>query len=116
MCLEVLEGVKEIGGFGVGYWPEQRDPWAIAPPIIVNKSTNTIGFTLQNGPIKEAGVNGCQVDTLIEAAKAIIEGLNSKYPCYENVRAIEGLKDALKALDDRKKSREARGVEGLSKG
>ena len=33
---------------------------------------------IQNGPIKENGVNGCQVDTIIEATKAIIEGLNKK--------------------------------------
>ena len=115
MCLEVLEGVKEIGGFKVDFWPEDRNHWSETAPIIINKNTNAICFILQNGPIKEVGVNGCQVDTLVEAAKAIIEGLNAKYPCYENVRAIEGLKDALKALDDRKKAREARGVEGLSK-
>ena len=114
MCLETLEGVTEIGGFKVGYWPEQRDPWAEAPPIVVNKSLNTIGFTLQNGPIKEVGVNGCQIDTIIEAAKIIIERLNQKFPCYENVRAMEGLGDALKALADRKAKREARGVEGRS--
>jgi len=112
MCLETLEGVTEIGGFKVGHWPEQRNPWADSPPIIVNKNTNAIAFILQNGPIKEVGVNGCQIDTVIEAAKMIIERLNQEFPCYENVRAMEGLSDALKALADRKAKREARGVEG----
>lgn len=133
MCLEVLSGVESIGGFDVVVMDELREKYPekfnesgsmdwnwfeseIRPHkhIYLRKDKNSLSFTLQNGPIKEVGTNGCQIDTFIEAAKAIIEGLNAKFPCYENVRAIEGLKDALKALDDRKKNREARGVEGKS--
>lgn len=124
MCLETLEGVESIGGFnvihGVPADDEGRVSWkdfyAMRKkcPISIDHEENSISFSLQNGPIKEVGVNGCQIDTVIEAAKIIIERLNQKFPCYENVRAMEGLKDALVALADRKAKREARGVEGKS--
>jgi len=124
MCLETLEGVTEIGGFnvihGVPTDEEGRVSWKDfyarrkECPIFVDHDENLISFRLQNGPIKEVGANGCQIDTVIEAAKIIIERLNQKFPCYENVRAMEGLKDALVALADRKAKREARGVEGRS--
>jgi hypothetical protein len=114
MCLETLEGVESIGGFEVEFWPEGRNPCSPSPPIIVNKNTNSIGFTLQNGPIKEVGVNGCQVDTMIEAAKLIIEKFDEKSPCEENTTVLMHLRSALIWLDTRKKNREVRGVEGTS--
>jgi hypothetical protein len=80
--------------------------------IYVRHDKNSLSFTLQNGPIKEVGVNGCQVDTLIHAAKAIIEGLNAKFPCRENSLAITKLDEAMHWLDARTKDREQRGVEG----
>jgi hypothetical protein len=119
MCLETLKDVEEIGGFEVGrvskdnYFEVNRE--SLGKYIIVNKDTNCIAFTLQNGPIKEVGVNGAQVETLIEAAKLIIEGLNKNFPCIENATAILKLDAALDALAARKKSREERGVEGASK-
>ena len=64
--------------------------------------------------MKENGVNGCQVDTLVEAARIIIEKLNDKFPCPENELAIASLNDAIGFLKARKANREARGVEGLS--
>jgi len=115
MALETLKGIEEIGGFEVDFWPEDRNLWKPTAPVIVNNKTNTIAFTIQNGPIKEVGVNGCQVDTLIEAAKLIVEGLNSKFPCIENEMTIHRLKEALIWSGERKRNREKRGVEGLDK-
>jgi hypothetical protein len=74
-----------------------------------------ISFRIQNGPIKEVGVNGCQVDTLIEAAKLIVEGLNKQFPCRENSLIITKLEEALLWSMKRKLDREKRGVEGLNK-
>jgi hypothetical protein len=74
-----------------------------------------ISFRIQNGPIKEVGVNGCQVDTLIYAARAIIDGLHKKFPCRENLMVLGRLADALYWLEIRKRNREKRGVEGKSK-
>lgn len=134
MALETLKGVSKIGGFDVVVMDELREKFPekfnesgamdykwfekdIRPNhhVYVRHDVNSISFTIQNGPIKEVGVNGCQVDTVIAAAKAIIEGLNSKFPCRENSMAITKLDEALLWLAKRKMDREARGVEGESK-
>jgi len=73
---------------------------------------NVILFKLQEGPIKETGENGCQVDTIVWAAKTIIESFNKKFPCRENSLAITKLDEALLWLGKRTADREARGVEG----
>jgi hypothetical protein len=83
--------------------------------IYVRHDKNSISFTIQNGPIKESSLNGCQVDALIECAKIMLEGLNKKFPCRENACAITKLDEAIHWLDARKKDREKRAVEGLSK-
>lgn len=134
MALETLKGVTEIGGFKVidmnairAEKPEMFRPDGsmiyhlfdkeIRPFnfIYVRHDVNSISFNIQKGPIKECGVNGCQVDTLIEAAKVILEGLNKQFPCRENSIAITKLDEALFWLEKRKKDREKRGVEGQSK-
>lgn len=125
MALETLAGVKELGGFSIlserpmtseGFvdwtlFDEQRK----SQPIYIDHEVNMISFRIQNGPIKEVGVNGCQVDTLIHAAKEIISKLNAKFPCRENALAITKLEESLHWLDARKKDREKREVEGLNK-
>ena len=80
--------------------------------ITINHETNEITFKIQNGPIKEVGENGCQLDQLIYIAKVIILGLNREFPCGENQMAVNALELALYMLDARKKDREKRGVEG----
>lgn len=134
MALKTLEGVKEIDGFTVvamdklrAEFPEKFNEsgsmdykWFekdIRPVnfVYVRQDVHSISFTLQNGPVKTAGVNGCQVDTMISAAKLIIEGLNKQFPCAENEAAIAHLSAAVSALKARKKDRERRGVEGEDK-
>lgn len=113
MALETLKGVTEIGGFEVHeYCYDQEEAY---PSFVqLDQQDNTITFKIQNGPIKENGVNGCQVDTLIHAARHIIHELNKKYPCAENVSANTYLRHALECLEKRTADREARGVEGTS--
>jgi len=134
VALETLKGITKIGGFDLVVMDELREShpdkfndsgsmdWAwfeseIRPHkfIYVRRDRNSISFTLQNGAIKESGINGCQVDTVIEAAKTIIEGLNKSFPCRENSTAVTKLDEALMWLEKRKKDREKRGVEGTSK-
>ncbi len=134
MALETFKGVQRINGVPVVIMDELREKfpekfnesgamdWAwfekdIRPThfIYVRHDKNSLSFTLQNGPIKENGINGCQVNEVIAAAKVIIEGLNSKFPCRENAMTITKLDEALMWLEKRTKDREARGVEGLSK-
>jgi len=82
--------------------------------IYVRHDKNSLSFTLQNGPVKENGVNGCQVDTIIEVAKTMLEGLDADVPCVENQQAIVHLGFALRQLEKRRLDREKRGVEGTS--
>ena len=134
MALETLKDVKKFGEFGVVVMDELRElypekfnesgamdyKWfeeTIRPYnfVYVRNDVNSISFTIQNGPIKENGVNGCQVDTMILAAKTIIEGLNKNFPCRENALAITKLDESLMWLEARKKDRIDRGVEGENK-
>ena len=107
MALETLKDVKEIGGFEVSSLGIEFNNH-----IKIDHDLNIISFRIQNGPIREVGVNGCSIDCLIEAAKMIIEGLNKKFPCQENYNAISRLEDVLMWLEKRTKDREKRGVEG----
>lgn len=116
MALETLQGFGEIGGFGI--IQKAGDALACGTGrefVKIDHDTNEITFRIQNGPIGENGVNGCQVDTLIEAAKMIVHGLNKQFPCRENSLVITKLEEALHWSAARKKDREARGVEGQNK-
>ncbi len=133
MALETLKGFTKIDGFDVVVMDELREKYPekfnesgamdwkwfekdIRPHnfIYVRHDKNSLSFTIQNGPIKDNGVNGCQVDTIIDAAKTILTGLNNNFPCRENSVAITKLDEALMWLDKRKKDRENRGVEGTN--
>ena len=115
MALETLRGVKEIDGFDVA----ELEDFADERPkefIVVNHVNNGISFKIQDGPIKEKFLNGCQVDTMVATCIKILEGLNKKAPCRENSIAITKLQESYMWLKERKRDREARGVEGTSKG
>lgn len=133
MAIETLKGVESIDGFSVVVMDELRTKYPemfrpdgsmhyhlfeekIRPTnfIYVRNDVNSISFTLQNGPVSENGVNGCQVDTLVETAALMVAGLNKKYFCHENEHAIKALNDALWWLKARKAERTSRGVEGIS--
>ena len=111
MALETLKDIQAIDGFAVkrAYWSQSPDGY-----IEINDRDNAICFKIQNGPIGEVGINGCQVDTIIETALLIVQGLNKKFPCRENSITITKLEEALHRLRDRKKDRTDRGVEGKS--
>ena len=120
MALETLKGLTEIGGYKIVRVKPPEMSWEDFDktrdefPINITDRLNTISFKIQQGPVKEAGQNGCQVDTLIETAKIMIIELDKKFPCRENSLAITKLEEALHWLDARKKNREQRGVEGKS--
>lgn len=129
MALETLKGVTSIGGFPLidleeakslpelnpdggpfdwGKYDEMRKDF----PIAIAHNINTISFRIQKGPIKEVGVNGCQIDTLLETARHILEGFNQTVPCKENTEAIVHIGRALRCLEARREDRERREVEG----
>lgn len=112
MALETLKGVETIDGFKVERvsWDQPKDNF-----IEINETGNAITFNIQDGPVKEKGVNGCQVQTIIAAAKIIIEKLNKNFPCRENAMVITKLDEAIMWSKKRTEDREQRGVEGESK-
>jgi hypothetical protein len=131
MAIETLKGLKKVGEFDVVVMDELRKKYPekfnasgamdykwfekeIRPKnfVYVRHDVNSLSFTLQNGPVGKAGVNGCQVDTIIETSKLMLEGLNEQMPCLENVMAIQALEIALASLALRKANRAFRGVEG----
>ncbi len=83
--------------------------------IYVRHDVNSLSFTLQNGPIKEVGKNGCQVTDIIAVALHIVKGLNDEFPSEYNLGTIANLEKAIYWQTQRTKDREQRGVEGQSK-
>lgn len=69
--------------------------------------------SFQNGPIKEAGVNGVANEDLIAIVIDRLRGFQSgDYKCRDNAIALTKLEEALMWLRNRTNEREARGVEG----
>ncbi len=67
----------------------------------------------QEGPIKEAGVNGvCNEDLINMVIDRLEHFQKSEFKCRENAMAITKLEEALLWLRKRTMQREARGVEG----
>lgn len=113
MALETMKNVGFINGELVvetqsGMILEGRS-------IIVDHDENTILFKIQNGTIKEAGKNGCQVEDIIAVSKHMVEELNKKFPCRENSMIITKLDEAIMWSKKRTADRLSRNVEGLSK-
>lgn len=80
----------------------------------VISGTNRQELSFQLGPVKEAGVNGCQNEQIISALVHRLGLLNKKFPCRENAIAITHLESALAWLEKRTAERKARGVEGTN--
>jgi hypothetical protein len=112
MALETLKDIQQINGHEIQRlkWNEPKEDRYIK----INDEDNVISFKLQNGPIKENGVNGCQVDDIISTSLLIIKGLNEKCPDDLNAAAITSLYHAQTCLNQRTLKRKARGVEGTS--
>ena len=67
----------------------------------------------QNGPIKEAGVNGISGEALLAIVIDRLRGFQSgEYKCRENAIALTQIEDGLMWLQKRTRDRLARGVEG----
>ena len=134
MALETMKGVREINGEKVVCMDDLRVEFPdkfnesgsmdykwfekdIRPHsfIYVRHDVGSLSFTIQDGPIKEVGKNGCQVEDIIAVAKHIIEQLNAKYPCRENAMMITKLDEAIMWSKKRTEDRKNRNVEGLSK-
>lgn len=67
----------------------------------------------QNGPVKEAGVNGVTQEHLLAIVADRLRCFQAgPYPSAENAEALDYVEIALAALNDRTAKRVTRGVEG----
>jgi len=115
MALETLKDLKKVGNAGVMVVQGNESCERSATDFIdIDLDKNTIKFKVQKGPIKEVGVNGCQVDDMISVIRDIIAGLNKEFPCRENSVAVTKLDEAGLWLLKRKLDRKSRGVEGTN--
>jgi len=83
--------------------------------VVLAKNRNIIvcDVKFQNGPIKEAGVNGVMNEDLIAIVIDRMRGFQSgDYSCRDNANAVKHLEEALLWLNHRTEKREQRGVEG----
>lgn len=78
-------------------------------------SGNKVSFSIQDGPIKEVGVNGIQVTDMLEYVLEVYKSLNAKFPCRENSLTITKIEEAIHWQEHRTKERQKRGVEGFNK-
>lgn len=81
----------------------------------INVKGNKLTFTIQDGPIKECGVNGIQVTDILEYCKELYKSLNKDFPCRENTLTITKIEEAIHWQEARTKDRESRNVEGFNK-
>lgn len=82
----------------------------------INDNKELGNFKFQNGPIKEAGINGLFNEDLIAIVIDRLEHFqNSEFHCKENNKAIEKLQESLMWLRKRTNGRKQKGIEGTHK-
>jgi hypothetical protein len=80
--------------------------------LVIEPKTSLVQFKLQDGPIQEVGINGCQIDVILEIYLQILKGFNMKFPCRENSITITKIEEAQMWQQKRRENRESRAVEG----
>jgi len=84
--------------------------------LVENRNIVACNVNFQDGPIKEAGVNGIHNEDLIAIVIDRMRGFQSgDYACRDNDLALTKLEESLFWLRNRTNEREARGVEGTNK-
>ena len=73
-----------------------------------------IKIKLQEGPVREVGVNGCQIDAVVKFCLDAVIRYDKELPCPENTAVKYHLEQAIECLNDRRVDRVERGVEGTS--
>ena len=72
-------------------------------------------ITFQNGPIMEAGVNGCHQEDLLNIVLHRLQSFQSgDFRCRENAIALTKVEEALMWLNRRTKKRQDQGIEGTN--
>jgi hypothetical protein len=100
---------KGAGGAHHYYLVEPKDkPKAPLSPVYAQ-------IVFQDGPIAEAGVNGCTNEDLLIIVQHRLECFQAgSHPCAENENAADHIRRALHSLQERTRQRREQGVEGTS--
>lgn len=97
-------------------WADERDANGGSHSYIVHLDGSDSVFELppfQKGPLKEAGLNGISDEVLLAIVMDRLRGFQEgPYVSADNAAAIDYIGLAMKALQNRTASRQARGVEG----
>ena len=100
MTLKSLKDTHGIDGFGIKHYNITDE--SIPKFVSIDHRENSITFKFQKGTVKENGVNGCAIETLVEVAKELVIKENNEEPSQFNRDAIQGLEAAKFALSDRR--------------
>lgn len=88
--------------------------------IMVGEGYPAATIYFQRDPIALVGINGCQVDDVIQVAIDRLTELqtrnNGAWACDENFHSIEHLREALRGQQERTRRRLAAGTEGTHEG
>ena len=80
-------------------------------PCLIDQPFVTVKF--QAGPVKKNGVNGAQIEDLLDICISRLAGFNrGQFPCPENSIALTHLQEANMWLKRRTRARAEQGVEG----
>lgn len=80
-----------------------------------DQAMDTCLIHFQDGPIKDAGVNGISNEALLAVVEDRLIGFQSgQYSCRENAVALTKIQEAMMWLQKRTRDRMARGVEGTN--
>lgn len=76
--------------------------------------TTQSNIHFQHGTVTDNGLNGVTNEALLSILLHRLHYLNDKFPCVENLLAIDHINNALCHLEKRTQSRIERGVEGVN--
>lgn len=78
----------------------------------VKVEENKVTFTVQDGAISAAGLNGVQASDMLHFMRELFASLDSVHPCEENKHTISLIDEACAWQSKRTIDRQTRGVEG----
>ena len=116
---EVVESTvfyRDASGISVAHVEDKTTPPGhVYIMLNVASDDGVLGIlNFQNGPVKEAGINGITNEEVLAALLHRTRILNAQWPCKENEIAIDAMQLALNSFEYRTKEREIRGVEGTN--
>ena len=87
--------------------------YCLNPGTAEGGTNHMVAIKFQNGPIKEAGINGISNEALLAIVEDRLLGFQSgQFACRENAVALTKLQESMMWLQKRTRDRMARGVEG----